>query len=151
MNLTLDINSGSLLINDTPFDYHNEKVYLRSIKAFGFDFYQKQIVVNGFHKYGGFDIIFFGNIFSVEFVYKDGGLYSNSFIYNGLSVEAGFGATEYDQKIDRLKLREDFKKGLGKPPDKKLKYRDLFVYDWGEIKISVPHREYYVFMNFEYY
>lgn len=62
-----------------------------------------------------------------------------------------FGATEYDQKKDRLKLRGDFKKGLGKPSDKKLKNRDLFVYDWGEIKISVSHREYYVFLNFMYY
>lgn len=36
--------------------------------------------VNGFNKYGGFDIEFAGNEFSVEFVYKDGLLYSNSFI-----------------------------------------------------------------------
>ncbi|QIO08877.1 hypothetical protein [Acinetobacter lanii] len=151
MNLTLDINSGSLLINDTPFDYHNEKAYLTSIKQFGFDFYQKQMVVNDYHKYGGFDVIFFGNIFSVEFIYKDGELYSNSFIYNGLSEKAGFGATEFYQKKDRLKLRKDFKKVLGKSPEKKLKNRDLYIYDWGEVKVSLSNRDYYVFLNFDYY
>lgn len=88
--------------------------------------------VNGFNKYGGFDIEFAGNEFSVEFVYKDGVLYSNSLIYNGLSAEKGFGATEFDQKNDRNKLRFDLKEYLGKAPEKKLKNRDLFLYNWGE-------------------
>lgn len=125
--LTLNLDNGQLFINNICFNYNNETEYLKTIKKC--NIYEEKMIVNGYHKYGGFDIIFCENKFAVEFVFKDGKLYSNSLIYYGLCSQHEFGATEYDQKKDRLKLRGDFKKGLGKPPDKKLKNRDLFVYD----------------------
>lgn len=149
--LNLDKNTGVLYLDNFIFDYSTEKQYLMTRCLFKGEVNDSFMSVNGFNKYGGFDIEFAGNEFSVEFVYKDGLLYSNSFIYNGLSVVEGFGAKKFDQKIDRKKLRADFKKHLGKSPEKKLKYRDLFVYDWGEVRISISHRDYYVFLNFDYY
>lgn len=149
--LTLDDKTGSLYLDGLIFKYDTEFNYLKTIKELLTKLDDSVMCVNGFNKYGGYDVEFCANIFSVEFVFKDGLLYSNSYIYNGLASENGFGATENDQKKDRIKLRSDFEVFLGKAPDKKLKNRDLYVYSWGEVRVSQSHRDYYVFLNFEYY
>ncbi|QIO08878.1 hypothetical protein [Acinetobacter lanii] len=149
--LNLDQTTGVLYLDDVIFKYNAEADYLKVRDLLVNKLKDKLLYINGFHKYGAFDVIFCGNEFSVELVYKDGFLFSNSFIYNGLSAKKGFGATELDQNEDRKKLRKDFKKYFSKIPDKKLKNRDLYIYDWGEVRVSLSHRDYYVFLNFDYY
>lgn len=78
--LNLDKNTGVLYLDNVIFDYSTEKNYLMTRCLFKGEVNDSFMSVNGFNKYGGFDIEFAGNEFSVEFVYKDGLLYSNSFI-----------------------------------------------------------------------
>ena len=51
----------------------------------------------------------------------------------GYCVTNGWDATEQDQKKDRVFLTNKISKFLDKKPDKKLKSRDVFIYEWGEI------------------
>ena len=69
----------------------------------------------------------------------------------GYCVTNGWDATEQDQKKDRVFLTNKISKFLDKKPDKKLKSRDVFIYEWGEIVVSITHRDYYVMLNFNYY
>lgn len=151
-DLTINLKSGDLFLNNFIFKIDTEKNYLNSIEHLDHSSRDKVLEVNGFKKYGGYDVCFAGVIFGPEFVYKAGELYSKYFMLGeGCCVINGWDATEQDQKKDRVFLTNKISNFLDKKPDKKLKSRDVFIYEWGEIVVSITHRDYYVMLNFNYY
>lgn len=150
--LTVNLKNGDLFLDNIIFKIATEEKYLKSIKNIDNEIEHEPLVINGFRKYGGYDVSFADVLFGPEFVYKNGELYSKYFMLGeGCCVTKGWNATEDDQKKDRAFLTNKIAIFLDKKPDKKLKYRDLFIYEWGEIVISVTHRDYYILLNFNYY
>lgn len=149
--LKVNLKNGDLFLNKLPFQFKTEKFYLESIKNIK-DMEDKPLLVNGYHKYGGYDICFADRLFGPEFIYINDVLHSKYFIFGeGECIKNGWGATEEDQRKDRKFLTSELTKFFKKKPEKKLKYRDIFIYEWGEITVSMTHRDFYIILNFNYY
>ncbi len=52
--LKVNLKNGDLFLNKLPFQFKTEKFYLESIKNIK-DMEDKPLLVNGYHKYGGYD------------------------------------------------------------------------------------------------
>ncbi|MEB6667004.1 hypothetical protein MXM33_08155 [Acinetobacter vivianii] len=151
IKLTIDLKSGHLFVNGSLFNFFTEDDYLESVRNIP-AIQKKPLIINGFHKYGGFELVFLGRVFAPEFVYKNNKLYKKYFIWGeGECNELEWESSEDNLKNDRKKLISELTLALNKKPDKKLKYSDYFVFDWGEIRISINNRDFYVLLNFDYY
>lgn len=148
---TIDLQSGGLFINGHLFNFKTEDDYLKSIKKIGYR-EETPINIDGFIKHSIFYIYFGGIAFHLEFIYKNKKLEKFFFTYLGSEcAKYSYDSMTENLNNDKKALTNKLISYLAKQPEKKLKSKNIFIYEWGEIIVSESPEKYSVLLRLNYY